>query len=183
MFIIYLVKNKINGKKYIGFTSQFLKHRMIKHFSSAKHGSPYKFHRAIRKYGKEMFLFSEIFSILTTNKQEIKELELHFIQKYDTLKEYNSTEKFGGVTYHTQETKKKMSRAWTKERKKKLIERNKSNSYAEYQRQSFTVRNPQGLVVKFTGLNNFAKENGLSPSGLSCLLSGKRDKYRDWTRV
>jgi len=50
-YIVYKITNKKNGKSYIGKTEYSLEHRWNRHLSSAKNGSKFRFHSAIRKYG------------------------------------------------------------------------------------------------------------------------------------
>jgi group I intron endonuclease len=93
-FIIYIVRNKINNKVYVGKTSQKLRRRWSHHISHAP-GDPYYFHRAICKYGSENFEISEIDCAeeLTTANQ----LEQQYIQEFKSYNPefgYNST--FGG---------------------------------------------------------------------------------------
>ena len=56
MACIYCATNTVNGKRYVGF-SKNLHRRKITHKSSARSGSLYPFHKAIRKYGFEAFVF------------------------------------------------------------------------------------------------------------------------------
>lgn len=51
MFSVYKITNLINGKMYIGFTKRTVDARWRSHCSSARNGSPFRFHSAIRKYG------------------------------------------------------------------------------------------------------------------------------------
>ena len=52
-YIVYKITNKKNGKSYIGKTEYSLKHRWNRHLSSARNGSKFRFHSAIRKYGED----------------------------------------------------------------------------------------------------------------------------------
>lgn len=129
--LIYMATNKINRKIYIGQTIGTLKRRMLNHFSSALIGKRNTyFHNAIKKYGKENFIFK------TLCKAEAKTRELlicylnivedMYIEMYDTFNNgYNSIKGGNNRTYHkdiinkiakankgrkhTEETKKKMS--------------------------------------------------------------------------
>jgi group I intron endonuclease len=56
--IVYLIQNKVNGKKYVGQTICRLNARWRQHRHSAKKGSTYPIHAAIRKYGPENFSVS-----------------------------------------------------------------------------------------------------------------------------
>ena len=79
-FKLYLVTNTQNGKKYIGITVGPLEVRLRAHFNDAliRPGTS-KFHRAIRKYGKENFVISLIRNdaadFFELGKQEIAEIE------------------------------------------------------------------------------------------------------------
>ena len=53
--IIYQLKNKINGKIYIGKTTQSVMTRFHKHCHASLKDSNTLIHKAIRKYGKENF--------------------------------------------------------------------------------------------------------------------------------
>lgn len=86
--LVYLVKFP-NGKKYVGITSKSMKRRKIQHYSDARKGSTYKFHKALLKYeGKEEWIIIE-------NKISWKracEIEQSLIKEFDSFKKgYNST--------------------------------------------------------------------------------------------
>lgn len=114
--IVYLATSP-SGKNYIGITSKSLKRRKIQHFSSANGNSDYKFHRALRKYGKSMK-----WMILKTinNFEDAKELEKGYIALFNTFKcGYNSTlggdGQLGRTFSHSEETKLKIKKNnyWT----------------------------------------------------------------------
>jgi len=108
-YCIYCHINKVNGKKYIGITSQKPENRW-------RNGNGYKnnnhFYKAIEKYGWHNFTHEILYTDLS--KKEAESLEIKIISEYNTtnpLKGYNielggnSTEKF------TDEIKKKISKA------------------------------------------------------------------------
>ncbi len=109
MAIIYCATNQKNNKKYIGQTIKTLRQRKAKHIVNAlHHNSSFKFHQAIRKYGKDGFEWT---IIETVNESIIDERERYNINKFDSLDHgYNMTE--GGQDIrgyrHTEETKKKI---------------------------------------------------------------------------
>ena len=77
--LIYCCLNRVNGKVYVGKTSASLRRRWSEHKSAARRGSPYLFHRALRKYGDDAF---EISVLATTDSEvELNRLELHDIQE------------------------------------------------------------------------------------------------------
>ena len=55
--IIYVARNRVNGKAYVGKTVSGLAIRKAAHRREAEAGSRCPFHRAIRKWGFETFEF------------------------------------------------------------------------------------------------------------------------------
>lgn len=53
--MIYLVTNNVNGKRYIGKTTQAIEKRWYQHCKNAEYGIDTYLYRAIRKYGKDNF--------------------------------------------------------------------------------------------------------------------------------
>jgi len=93
---IYAIVNKMSGKRYIGQTIRTLQSRRQSHMYSVKNKSDSLLHRAIRKYGKEAFSWE----ILESNvpKDKLDDLEIEYIQKFNTLHDgYNMT--IGGVGF------------------------------------------------------------------------------------
>ena len=56
-WLVYIAVNKVNKKFYIGYTG-YLERRKTSHSRAARNGSPFPFHKAIRKHGWESFKFS-----------------------------------------------------------------------------------------------------------------------------
>lgn len=54
-FVIYQVTNRLNGKRYIGFTSRSMEERWSEHLYDAKRGRRCYLHQAIRKHGPGVF--------------------------------------------------------------------------------------------------------------------------------
>jgi hypothetical protein len=75
--IIYLITNKVNGKKYIGQTVHSASRRWGGHKLSANKGSRLPIHSAIRKYGPENFTVEVIAESL---KPFLSDLERFFIK-------------------------------------------------------------------------------------------------------
>lgn len=88
---IYLIKNTINGKCYIGQTTVSVQARWKYHI---KCGARYSaIHHAIVKYGPDKFLFIELCS--ARNEEDLNFLEEYFIKLYDSCNSgYNLT--YGG---------------------------------------------------------------------------------------
>lgn len=106
---VYMHENRINGKRYIGITSQKPTNRW-------SNGNGYKrcplFFKAIEKYGWDAFRHEILYTNLT--QEEAEHLEVELIKKYDTQnseKGYNLAR--GGETncgfHRTEEFKRKLS--------------------------------------------------------------------------
>jgi group I intron endonuclease len=80
--IIYLIRNKINGKGYVGQTIQSLQERWINHLSDARRGSSFLIHSAIRKHGENAFELSILSE--TDNLPDLNLLEIYHIDKQNT---------------------------------------------------------------------------------------------------
>ena len=104
MAYIYQIKNKINGKLYIGQTVNF-QARKLRHLSSLrneKHDNPH-LQKAFLKYGEEAFEFSIIHEE-KCNQARLNELEEYYISKYETyLNGYNCNR--GGQQHNGFESK------------------------------------------------------------------------------
>lgn len=57
---IYLIRNRINGKGYIGQTVKSVRKRFMEHLRAAANGSDFAIHSAIRKHGAQHFTVEEI---------------------------------------------------------------------------------------------------------------------------
>lgn len=98
--VIYVAVNALNGKRYIGVTSRGARKRMQEHFRNAgyktKDGKWLQngaFYRAIRKYGKAVFVVA-ILERCASYEEALKR-EVAWIAR--SRPEYNST--FGGDGY------------------------------------------------------------------------------------
>lgn len=130
-YCVYCHTNKINGKRYVGITSQKPEARW-------RNGNGYKnnehFFRAIEKYGWHNFYHEILYTELS--KEDAEKLEIDIISEYQSAnpmhgynieKGGNSTDKF------TDDIKKKISNALkghicTDETKKKISEAKKGKS-------------------------------------------------------
>ena len=77
---IYIIKNNINTKVYIGQTIQTLGKRFSNH-KIASNFEDTKFYRAIRKYGKENFYIELIEEV---PQEELNNRECYWIKFYDS---------------------------------------------------------------------------------------------------
>lgn len=105
---VYMHENRVNGKKYIGITSQKPTNRWR---NGAGYYKQSRFYAAIQKYGWDAFRHEILYTGLT--QEEAERLEVELIAKYETLNEdrgYNLSP--GGVFFMpTEETRAKQSAA------------------------------------------------------------------------
>ena len=107
-YLVYIHKNKINNKVYIGQTHQLPYQRW------GKNGNGYKtsphFYRAIQKYGWNNFQHIIVKDHLTA--EEADKLEMKLIQQYNSIdNDYGYNMRLGGEHgfYYTEEQKKQLS--------------------------------------------------------------------------
>lgn len=118
MFFVYLLRNQINGKLYVG-KSNDPDYRFRKHKEIAAHGPNHSnnlyqaIHAAIRKYGHENFVLKVVEEV---ESEELSyQLETMWIKtlRANGFHLYNENDGgLGGIGFkHSQETKRKMSEA------------------------------------------------------------------------
>ena len=147
MYTVYQHKNKINGKIYIGITSQKPEDRWGSQGCNYK-SSPH-FYSAIQKYGWNNFEHNILFTGLTKEQACLKEQEL--IKQFDSMNRehgYNSTS--GGDTFSmNEETKQKISQAMmgnknglghpcSEEKKKKISEAQRGREFTKEHKQKLS---------------------------------------------
>lgn len=123
--IIYKVTNAVNGKVYIGQTTQTLEKRWKNHLHDMKYNTNNKFYNAIKKYGCESFI-KEVIEENIQSEEKLSNREKYWIKYYNSYKEgYNST--IGGEIspMKYKEIREKVSksmkgRKFTKEHREKL---------------------------------------------------------------
>ena len=112
---IYLFRNKINEKCYVGQALKIRK-RFLQHMSKYRGNSSYPLYQALHKYGLENFEFEILETFERLNSEELKDIlnkrEIYWIEYYESYKTgYNQT--LGGeATYGwipSEETRKKLS--------------------------------------------------------------------------
>jgi len=91
--IVYMIRNKINGKMYIGLDRKDNKYRWKDHIRHSKKNPIQLIDKKIAQYGLNNFEYVELCKCKTIS--ELKEKEKHFIKEFDTMvynkKGYNLT--------------------------------------------------------------------------------------------
>lgn len=114
---VYLITNRVNGKRYVGITCRSYFDRFKEHVHEALNGSTSMLHAAMRKYGPDRFDVILLESNIPDS--EIEAREQHYIKLYNTFYTsrigYNMTEGGGGMCgyKHTEDAKAKISKALT----------------------------------------------------------------------
>lgn len=112
---IYLFRNKINGKCYVGQSIKIRK-RFLQHMQKFKEDFQYPLYKALNKYGLENFEFEILETFekldLETLRETLNNREIYWIEYYKSYNNgYNQT--LGGEATSgwkpTEETKKKIS--------------------------------------------------------------------------
>ena len=89
---IYMIRNEVNGKRYIGQTVNSLEERFKQHKQGTRQPKKNmtKLQKAMDKYGKPMFTITLIEGNIKTIEL-LAEREKFFIENFNTKEEYNST--------------------------------------------------------------------------------------------
>jgi group I intron endonuclease len=110
MCSIYVIKNSVNDKVYVGQTWRSIERRFQVHLQNSTANHCLKLRRAIKKYGAEKF---HIELLTFCHTQEIADYwEIFFIRKFDSIKNGFNILEFANNrkgTKHSTKTKKKMS--------------------------------------------------------------------------
>jgi group I intron endonuclease len=94
---IYMIENKINGKKYVGQTTRYINKRIYEYKAAYKYNTFNNNHlgNAFNKYGWNSFEFTIIDTAITL--EELNEKEIKYIQQYKSdKKEFGYNIEFGG---------------------------------------------------------------------------------------
>lgn len=114
--IIYRVVCKINNKCYIGITKHKLNKRKNQHLNLASHhNSQTIFHKALRKYGAENFVWEIIEYV--DNRSDAEKKEIYYIEQYNSLytaNGYNTANGYVNPFYSKTEKTKKEKIPWNK---------------------------------------------------------------------
>lgn len=112
MCSIYVIKNSVNDKVYVGQTWRTIERRFQTHLQNSTASHCVKLRRAVNKYGKENFRI-ELLTIC--HSQEMADYwEIFFIRKFSSIKRGYNILEFANSrkgTKHSAKTKKRMSTA------------------------------------------------------------------------
>lgn len=187
---IYKITNQINGKVYIGLTTQGIKRRWSEHlyrFNSCER--EHALYLAMRKYGIENFDIESIQK--TDDPNELPELEMKHIQENDSLNNgYNMT---CGGDFISDETREKLRKIFTGRNitwGKKIVA-TKRERFKEWpcgkvsgsdskMAKHYLVKHPCGKTEVFKGLRGFSREHNLSHNLLLATLNKKQNHHKGY---
>lgn len=97
--LVYMVRNEVNGKIYVGKTHRSLRSRWNQHKSDARLGSHLLLHRAIRKYGSDHFTLSILENAITSD-EVLSAAEVKYIRQFSSKVPvgYNLTDGGEGIS-------------------------------------------------------------------------------------
>lgn len=159
MYDVYLITNRINGKRYVGITCRGYQARFQEHINEAMNGSKTMLHNAIRKYGSANFDLMLLES--NVESSDICAKEKYYIKLYNTFYPsrigYNMTEGGDGICgyAHTKEVKQRISNSlkghkYPESRNQKIQEAMTGREYKPEWRAALS----QSRLGRFTGSDN-----------------------------
>jgi len=158
--VIYKATNNINGKCYIGQTSKKLDDRIKCHMKRFRNdNNNIYFYNAMKKHGWDNFKWEVLCEC--KSKEELDEMEFHYIKQYDSYENgYNMT--FGGEGNYgwvpSEETRKRFSNG-QKNRYKKIDERLKTSVAQKKVWEDDDYRNTQTKKIKKACRTNEFRKN------------------------
>lgn len=185
--IIYKITNKLNGKSYIGQTTQTLSQRWYQHKYNSKDKDT-KLARAIRKYGISNFSISTIYE--TDNYEDLNKMEEIFISQYNTTKKGYNIRTGGANSPRSEETKRKLSES----------RKGKKNPYVKKsnQRRKGEKRNNTGYIgntnsrkavlcttnnIQYPSITSAAKDLDISRRSIQAVLKGEFQSVKGYTFI
>lgn len=211
--IVYLLTNNVNGKRYVGQTIHTLEERLRGHAwpSTARH-TKMPIARAIQKYGIQNFRAEILQECSSQDELDQSELRYALSLKTFVPNGYNlkAGQGRGSVSQVTKdrigaahrgkivsdETRRKLSESHMGHRhsattiaKMSAYWKGRRASDLAYQRsiehnvKTYVLRSPDGIVTTIINMKAFCEQAGYSKSKMCELVRGKRDQYRQWTRV
>jgi group I intron endonuclease len=187
--IIYKVTNLVNGKVYIGKTINTLEKRKIQHISESNANRTKSiFHKALRKYGEDNFLWEIIDSAESEN--ELFDKEKYYITFYhsyikdDNSNGYNMTiggEGISGLKF-SEESKKKSSESHkgqivSNETRKKISERFKGSNHPLSKLNEEEVLQIKEMLKDGMSYLEIAKEFNVVEGTISTIKQGRSWKH------
>lgn len=172
--VVYMITNKINGKKYVGQTKRSLAVRWREHlYEASSTRRNYPLYAAIRKYGKNNFNIKSITK--ATEQKELNSRESFVIKILNTISPngYNlCTSGEGSVM--SQETRQKMSKSATG-RKLSFSAKEKISKFNKGKIVSQETKNRTSMANKGQNLGGTISET--AKRKISVAVSGEKNPF------
>lgn len=187
--LIYLIRNTVNGKVYVGQTHQGLARRKAEHLSRDKRGDrDHKLYLAMKKHGADAFVFEEFCSAV---KPELLDaLEIDVISQFNSYgRGYNMTPGGGAPSA---EKRAHMSRLFTGRKNHWVTSESVKAMYADGRRRpskqkegalhwraaQYIVGCPDNTIRRIHGLKAFCRDNNLTFKAMCDTLAGKQTHHK-----
>jgi len=185
IYTIYTITNQLNGKTYVGFTSNKPNRRWKDHKKPhTLETSQQYIHRAMRKYGVENFKFQPIYQS-TDQQYTLKNMEPHFIferNSHVSKHGYNLTNGGDGTIGRrcSEETRRKIGKAsadriHTSESKARISNTLKESGNTK---RCYNILWDDGALETITGLYEFCESRNLSAEMLYKVANGAVKSHR-----
>ena len=181
---IYIIRNTVNGKVYIG-QSRRISNREYCHFHALEKGTHYNKHlqRSYNTYGRDAFVFEVI---EWCDVSELDEREKYYIQKYDSMninKGYNN-EGGGNVGKEVSERMREAKRGennpmYGKKPSKETIEKMRKSSRGH----NTKLTEEQVYQLKEDLVNGIPQKEVAEKYGLTVAAVGKIQMCKNWQYV
>ena len=175
--IVYKVTDLLNNKVYIGQTVEDIGSRKWEHESRARRGKgDTYFNRAMIKHSFENFTWYVLEKC--DNKEEMDEMEFHYIKQYNAYGDggYNLT--FGGEGSHGYKHSQEVCKFISEMKTGIKMSEKSIRIRSEKQSLDWEITYPNGEVEQVRNLNEFCRLNALAPAGMSRVAYGKRKSHK-----
>jgi group I intron endonuclease len=199
IYTIYRATCVINGKIYIGFTSQLPEDRIYQHQKDSKRGDTC-FYYAIRKYGWDSFVWDILYqSLEMLHTKDV--MEEFFIRENNSFINFEKSNGYnmslGGDgrpgLKHTEESISLMKKnrsgipcpEWQKKFLSELYKGKPQPPHRKSSAKTYQITDPNGNDIVITNLTKFCKENNLNAGAMS-QVAKKRPGYphhKGWTCI
>lgn len=158
---VYIIKNLVNSKVYVGVTIRGYKLRFKEHMNSYKNGLTTKFSCAVNEIGAENF-YVEL--LCTANESNWEEKEKYYIEKYKSTDDRYGYNTVQGGKFNPMDDKRVVEKHWEKTHTKEFLEARRleglNQPYSESRARKISERNkkdPDRYIAQLLKYNNSRK--------------------------
>jgi group I intron endonuclease len=195
-YSVYLWTNTQNGKKYVGVTNNTYR-RWNKHLHDALHGSSCVFHKAIRKYGPDVWIRKILIDDLDREDAIRKEIDLILEHNSQIPHGYNMTAGGQGLSGHTHSKESKQKMKWSTIKKDKYKQMYQLNGHPSTGKPSklrgrprpeaklwhaidWQVITPEGETININNLKEYCRLNKLNSGHMTSVAGGKLRSHKGY---